>query len=196
MTDKRIYSTRLPGQLIEDVETAAKDSKTTTSAYITNALRQAVQKTKTSPTDEEDSITWIPLRSGAKKELARWARASRMTIEDYLLKISEPKPPVNLTIKYQDLDTFTEQIDDLIRTINSICGIIMKSGHDYSREVDTMIRILRQILDLYIRIYKTVDENRNALYEEAKEELLKDIKRYQTTERKRKSREKHGSNKD
>ena len=196
MTDKKIYSIRLPQKLIEDISSAAKDAKLTSSAFIINTLHRAVQETKTPHPPEDETITWLPLRAETRKELAVRARASRMTIEDYIMKISEPKPPVSLTIKYQDLDALTEQLDELIRTVNSICGIIMKTESSLAGEVDAMIHTLRQILDLYIRIYQTVDDNRNNLYKEAKEELLKNIKRYQTAERKRKSREQHGSNKD
>lgn len=173
MEEKVKCSIRIPVSIMNSV----KEESARTGKNISTCIVERLQRARKVSAPNNEKTSWIGVDQDAKKSLMFAADQAGISASDYIRRLLAPSPPVIYQITYHDLDNDTTRIDELIRTINGICKVILQSGNTYAKQVDTMIRLLRQILDEYLRIHQYERERRNELYQEAQQLIREEMKR-------------------
>lgn len=83
---------------------------------------------------------------------------------------------VNITIKHHDLDNHTMLVAEITKKIVSVCNTISASKSAYPQEIKKIKELLEKINNDNIRILDVVYKDRKKLYNDAKKELLKNIR--------------------
>lgn len=103
------------------------------------------------------------------------AARKNMTLSEYARDILMKHAAVEVVIDFADIDSYVEEIDTLIRKIDSILPSIYRTGKIYEQDVTFLKQQLQQINSKSNEIWRYVIHMRTELYDDIRKKLYKKI---------------------
>ncbi len=175
--DKKL-TLRIPEELNTALVVNAEKQELSVNSYIKKLIEE---KTKTVSEPVERKSIRLDIPKDQMDVLKENAEKAGMGVQAYLTDIASRSSLVQIGIEVEDLHDLIRSMDNLVSTVNSMAGVIIRSGKAYESDMQKIVSVLGEINDKVNDIYRTEADERRRLYKEARKKVFSEIDANKTT---------------
>ena len=177
MTDKKTIPFRITEQEYRMLKQRALEKEVSVNQYLKNLLIKDSPLLSCNDESKELRAATIRVRLSSQDMMLLTEKAASMgmSISEFIRDIIHKKAYVHLSVGISDLHELLDSINILSRKLNGAIAVLRSAGEIYETDVQTIIKIFKDIDDTCNRIYLEERQERYRLYEEARRNLFEDI---------------------